>query len=230
MYKILPKPVLFAAIAWVVLGLIAVLPHANQLLSLDIKVTSAPYYAWIIFSTIVFKPVWRFFWKRISWLNNYFPDLNGQWDVELHSNWPRQEQVMHAANKIGDKFDIKQASDSELAPLLPIKLRAEINQNWWSIQMTLRNPAKNTPIDGSDSVLIEPRAADGLVAPMILYIYKQINSTDNVSDDSEFYGAAKLSYDKSLDKLDGVFWTARMWRRAMNTAGTITFTRSNSDV
>lgn len=226
MYRILSKKVLFAAFAWLVIGLLWVANAAENLVNQEVKVTAIPAVAWILLNAILWNPVWRFLWKTFPALNDWvFPDLNGTWDVELCSNWPRQEQLLYAAASTENAIDMRHCGESELAKLTPITLRAEVTQTWWSFEMVMYNPAGDTPIDRSNTISVDPIRKRGLLPPGICYFYKQTNATDNVSDDAEFYGAARLSYDPKTDQLKGLTWTARMWRRAMNTAGTITFNR-----
>jgi len=175
---------------------------------------------------LLLNPIWRFFWKVIPPLRRWFPDLNGSWDVKLESNWARHKQVIAAAKSEIPAIDIQTCPEEELAPLTPISLRAEIRQTWWSFEMRLTNPRTDSPLKRSDVIILEPFAGKGLRPPTVCYFYKQENATDNVSDDNEFFGAARLTYDADCDRLEGVAWTARMWRRAMNTAAAISFTRA----
>ena len=174
---------------------------------------------------MTWSPIWRGVWRRVPALREWFPDLNGEWDVELCSNWPRQLQLIEMAN--GRKgFDIRTCDEKQLAELPAIKLKAQIRQTWWSIEMTMQNPTMDTPIEGSETIAVEPFPAKGLQPATICYFYKQRNQTSNVADDTEFYGAARLTYNLKADTLSGLTWTSRMWPRAMNTAGPITFRRA----
>lgn len=227
MYRILSKKVIFVAFAWLMLGLLWLAHVYEQIANQGISATAIPAAAWILLNAILWNPIWRFLWKTFPKLNEWvFPDLNGTWEVELCSNWPRQEQLLDAAASNQLQIDMRHCPDADLAKLTPIVLRAEITQTWWSFEMVMYNPAGNTPIDKSNTISVDPIRKKGLLPPGICYFYKQTNATDNVSDDAEFYGAARLSYDFTTRRLTGLTWTARMWRRAMNTAGTITFTRA----
>lgn len=194
--------------------------------SRSLRSTAIPSLVWLLFCLLFLNPVWRHLWRKFPSLNKLiFPDLNGEWDVELCSNWPRHLQVLEAAQSDTTTFDIRKCDMSELADLSPMMLRAEIYQTWWKIEMRLFNPAANSPIERSDAINVDPLMRDGLRSAGISYFYKQQNRTDQLADDIEFYGAARLEYDAVSDSLQGLFWTARMWRRAMNTGGTIKFSR-----
>lgn len=229
MYRILPKKIFIAGIAWLVVGTMTLAPIVEDMIGFRLRSTSIPAVIWLLLCLILWNPIWRKIWQMLPSLNNWFPDLNGVWDVELRSNWPRQLQILNAASSASCSFDIRQAPEPDLAPMTPFQLRAEISQTWWSFEMRIFNPSANSPIKESNTISVEPIAKSGLRDPGICYFYKQENNTDSLSDDTEFYGAARLFYVSDKDRLEGLFWTARMWRRGMNTAGTIVFTRHKSD-
>ena len=224
MYRILPKQLVFVGFAWLVLGTLA-FANLVQTFGLGVKWSGVPALAWLVLNGLLWNPIWRWIWRKVPALNKWFPDLNGEWDVELCSNWARQVQVLDAAAGNGKAIDMRLCLETELAPLTPVKLRAEITQTWWSFEMAMWNPEGTTPIDRSDTISVDPIRRKGLRPAGICYFFKQRNVTGNVSDDNEFYGAARLTYDPKTDKLSGLTWTARMWQRAMNTGGPIVFTR-----
>lgn len=226
MYRMLPKKFIVFAIAWLVIGLCMVVISYGELLGVPIGLTSIPLMVWVMLHLLLLNPVWRWVWAKIPWLSvHFFPDLNGKWKVELHSNWPRQLQLLEAAQSKEKEFDMRNCGETELAELSTLELEADIRQSWWKIEMSLYNPVSVTPIRQSNTISIIPFAQNGLQKSGILYIFKQENMTDNVSDSNEFYGAARLEYDFGKDELSGLVWTARMWQRAMNTASKVTFKR-----
>lgn len=228
MYRILSKRMIFVAFGWLVVGLIALMNTVNQITAYEFKATAVPGVAWIALSLVIWNPIWRFVWRKVPRLNRWFPDLNGNWDVALESNWPRHQQLLEAAESPVRHFDIRHCPDDELAPLSKVQLKAVITQTWWVFEMRMFNPTGTSPIERSDTISVDPIGRMGQQQAGICYFYKQVNATDTVSDDTEFYGAARLFYDPDRDRLEGLFWTARMWRRAINTAGRVTMTRSQS--
>jgi hypothetical protein len=226
MYRIFPKKLVFFAFAWIVIGIYFLFDTLGGLTHLTLRISSIPAIGWLLLNALLFNPVWRFCWRKIPYLQKLvFPDLNGKWKVELYSNWPRQLQLLEAAQSNETVLDMRGCPESDLAELTPMILEAEISQTWWSIEMKLYNPKSDTPIDKSNTISVDPFPRNGLRDPGICYIYKQENTTGNVSDDSEFYGAARLEYDFEKGQLKGLVWTARMWQRAMNTASKAVFTR-----
>ncbi|WP_244424295.1 hypothetical protein [Methylobacterium sp. GXF4] len=216
---------MFLLFGWLLVGLLFLGRLLEHLVHFEIKLASIPGLAWIVLSAVLWNPIWRAIWRKYPFLNKWFPDLNGEWNVELHSNWSRQEQLLLAANAQDASFDMRHVPEGQLEDLSVVKSKAEIKQTWWSLEMSFENPNRDTPIERSDTIVIEPIPGIKLQPPAICYFYKQSSSTANVSDDVEFYGAARLIYDYRTDRLEGVFWTARMWQRAMNTAGKVVFTR-----
>ncbi|KQU89467.1 hypothetical protein ASD00_26800 [Ensifer sp. Root31] len=226
MYRILSKKALFVSFSWLVVGLLLLGQYLSRSFPLSPKYTAIPALAWIVLSTILWNPVWRQVWRWFPRLGRVvFPDLNGRWRVELCSNWPRQEQLLNAAMSKLDVIDMRHCAPERLAPLTPIILEAEITQTWWSFEMKMWNPQRDTPIKRSDTISVDPYVGTGLRPHGVCYFFKQTNETDIVSDDAEFYGAARLEYVTETDELEGLVWSARQWRRAMNTAGTVKFSR-----
>jgi hypothetical protein len=74
-----------------------------------------------------------------SFLRNWFPDLNGEYDVELHPNWPIQRMLEAAAG--GDRFDPR-AADTKLPGLAITNLRATVDVGFYNVHvdMWLENP------------------------------------------------------------------------------------------
>ena len=108
---------------------------------------------------------------------------------------------------------------------MQVGLKAEIEQSWWSIKITVTNPRQDTPIKESQTNIVILRKKSEGQPSSLCYFYDQTNDTDNQADDPEFSASACLSYDYKRDILEGTFWTERQWRRAMNTAGRLTLKR-----
>ena len=235
MYKIFPIKSLIYLISVVALTTYMGAELVKSAFEFEVRLFAIPGIIWIILLAMALNPIWRTLWKLsakvpfIPDLNDkVFPDLNGEWDMVLESNWSRQEQILAAARDGRRSFDIKTCNQDDLEPLLQIKLKAKIEQSWWSIKITAANPQQDTPIKESQTYIINPsKKADNRRASLC-YFYDQTNDTDNQADDPVFSASACISYDHKTGSLEGTFWTARQWRRAINTAGRIILTRSNS--
>ena len=232
MYKIFPAKSFAYLIALLAVGVFLAIELATDAFGIEVRILAIPGIVWVLLLGLTFNPVWRWVWARskaISWLpdlnDKVFPDLNGEWEMLLESNWSRQEQLLDAAGDRRKSFDPRTCGENELAPLKPMTLKAEIAQSWWSIKMTVTNPAADSPIKESNTFIVMPRKKTENAPPSLCYFYDQTNDTDNQADDPVFCAAACLAYELKSDLLEGTFWTARQWRRAINTAGKITLTR-----
>lgn len=232
MYRIFPAKSLAYLVALLAVGVFLGIELATDAFEIRIRTLAIPGIVWVVLLSLTFNPFWRWVWARskaISFLpdlnDKVFPDLNGEWEMVLESNWSRQEQLLNAAGDRREAFDPRTCNSDDLAPLKRMTLKAKIAQSWWSIKMTVTNPAANSPIKESSTYIVMPRKKTENRLPSLCYFYDQTNDTDNQADDVVFSAAACLTYELKKDTLEGTFWTARQWRRAINTAGKITLTR-----
>jgi hypothetical protein len=97
MYKIFPFATMLSATLWLmVLGL--------SLMDLFTQWTSLPpaaRYAVVavngLLLFVTWKPIWQRLWSFSTRFHSWFPDLNGNYDVELRVNWPIQSALLKAA-------------------------------------------------------------------------------------------------------------------------------------
>ncbi|MCW0197383.1 hypothetical protein [Sphingopyxis sp.] len=229
MYRIIPHKLLYTIIAWLILGVYLGINSIAQWLQAELRLSSAITLGWLLISALLINPVWRWVWRRVPALGRWiFPDLNGEWDVEIVSNHSIHRQLADAAARRTEKFDIDLCPDCDLAPLMAVHLKAEIVQTWFKFEIVLENPAGNTPIRRSEVVSVDPFRGDGLKRGGLYYFFEQENETAGQSDERYFYGAARVEYDPRSDILAGLFWTERMWHRGLNTAGKIRYRRANA--
>lgn len=229
MFKLLSPTFLAAPFAWLTIFVLAGVNAAAPFLA-SLGVT--PGLSWtvmivqLVIATIFVTPLWRLIWRLIPKLNDWFyPDLNGEWDVVGNSNWSRIELLLDAANRRAPGIDMRHVPESQLPPLHQTLMRAKISQSWLRMNILLWNPTGQGPIKESKTLLIEPfRGADGRHG--LGYIFEQENVTAVVSDDRTFKGAGWVVRDREdPNVLCGQMWSDRVWRRGMNTAAEIRFTR-----
>lgn len=181
----------------------------------------------VVVAIFFVTPTWRLFWKAFPKMNDWvFPDLNGEWDVEVSSNWPRIDRLLKSASGKESPIDFRVCDGAELPPLTPLKMRARITQTWGHIHIHLWNPNQDTPIKDSDTFLVEPIRGAENTRPAMSYMFSQRNETDVVSDDPMFHGAARLEIQPGHNVMEGTMWSNRMWRRGMNTAASLRFIRA----
>lgn len=229
MFKMLKPTFLIVPVAWLTLLLWTGFDAARPLLA---GIGLTPRLSWavlgvqIVVTLFFVTPLWRKAWKKWPVLGRLvYPDLNGDWDVELSTNWPRIDQILKAAKGDAPPIDMRTGPETDLPPLGTMNMRARIIQSWLSMKMELWNPRGEGPILESQTFMIMPfRGEDGRHG--MTYIYEQENATDVVSDDTKFRGAAWIVQDRDdPDLLCGRMWSDRMWRRGMNTAADLRFVR-----
>lgn len=231
MFKLLPPLFLVAPVAWltwaVLTGFEALSPTFNWL-------GLTPATSWTILAVqaviaaIFLTPLWRLVWRWTPLGRWFYPDLNGEWDVEVRTNWPRIDATLRAANGETGPVDVRLADEDTLPPLQSMTLRATIVQSWARMRIDVRNPSGDSPIKASKTVAVEPfRGEEGRHG--LIYVFEQESANTSVADDRIFYGAARIVVDQSgPDILCGSMWTDRMWRRGMNTAAEVRFVRRGS--
>lgn len=232
MYRIFPAKSFAYLVALLAVGVFLAIELVTDAFGIKVRTLAIPGIVWLLLVGLTFNPIWRWVWvrsKAISFLpdlnDKVFPDLNGEWEVLLESNWTRQEQLLDASGDRRKSFDPRTCDADDLAPLKSMTLKAEITQSWWTIKITVTNPAGDSPIKESNTYSVVPRKKTESEPATLCYFYDQVNDTDNQADDPVFNAAACLTYELKNDTLEGTFWTARQWRRAINTAGKITLTR-----
>lgn len=225
MYHVIPLRWWVLGTAWIAVSAFLLLDWSAPLVGPSSKAK----YVVLLINGLLFvatwKPVWRWFWTRVPALNKWFPDLNGEYDVELRHNWPIQERMLQAASG-GEPFDPR-SPDTMLPELGVTKLRASIDLTFTAVhvRMWTEKPTEvGSVIDESITLATSLlRACDGQPHRLV-YVYRQKNRRDRlkVTDDSTFDGAAVLNVPPGTrNELKGEYWTNRAWQKGLSTAGTI---------
>jgi hypothetical protein len=229
MFKMFPPTFFVVPVAWLTVLLLTGLNAATPILE---QFGISPQRSWVVFCTqailtaFFVTPAWRILWWMIPAFNRWvYPNLDGEWDVDVLSNWPRIDATLKAANGETAPIDMRNAGESALPPLGAFKMRARITQSWATMKVVLWNPTGQGPIKESQTLAVQPfRGEEGRHG--LVYVFEQENNQTVVSDDRKFFGAARLVVDLHNPKvLSGYMWTDRMWRRGMNTAAEIHLTR-----
>lgn len=145
---------------------------------------------------------------RHRWACSVFPDLDGEWEGELFSNWPRIAQ--------------RGETGAEPAELLGRQARVTIKARLLSVSMALDT---KDAYSNSKTVLAGVTRDDTSERCCLTYVYE--NRTPHPKQtDAEFHlGAAMLTLKKESggDVLEGPYWTNRNWTKGLNTAGMARF-------
>lgn len=234
MFKMFPPTFLIVPVAWLTLISLSIVNGVTPFLK-SWGVTPAT--SWIVLlvqatvTLLIVTPAWRTIWRIVPKLNDWvYPDLNGEWDVELLSNYSRIDAVLKAANRAAPKLDMRLAPDEDLPPLQAGLMRARITQSWLDIDMLMWNPTGKGPIRESKTLIAEPFRGKG-GRHGLTYVFEQENVQQEVSDDRQFRGAVWLVRNHAdLNVLSGQMWSDRVWRRGMNTAAELRFVRRTASV
>jgi hypothetical protein len=231
MYQIIPTRILALAAACVAITAFLLLDLVPSL-AVFTRARYAALFIEIALFIFTLKPVWRLLWKAVPALNRYFPDLNGEYDVELHHNWPIQQRMLEAAAGEGERFDPR--SPQTTKPALGItRIRASIDLSFYWIRLKMWSVSP----EEAGSVIEDSRTlSTSLIRPCdghphrIAYIYQQKNRRDRkaVTDDTVFEGAALINVEGGGETLRGEYWTNRAWQDGLSTAGQIVLTKRNA--
>lgn len=231
-FKLYSPKVWAAGVAWLAIMLYLLMENFRSLIdefTLRSSASLAVAALQLIVTLLIATPAWRILWRVCPKLNDWlFPDLNGEWEVTGETNWPRINALLEAANAERSPVDMRSGDESTLPPLGKFTMKARIKQSLSRIHVELWNPHGNSPIKNSRTLLVDP-FFDENGRFGIAYIFEQENSTDVISDDSKFLGAARIVRDRDTNnRLVGSMWSDRVWRRGMNTAANLTFTRKQT--
>ena len=171
---------------------------------------------------LTFRPVFRVGYRLIFADRWWFPMIDGEWEGELRSNWPRVRALMLAAKGDTPPFDA-------LADELPgggeqvTELEATITCSLFEVLMEIRIPGTERT---SRTVFVRPQWCKP-AAPQIAYVYDQVDhGAVAVTDAPRHRGAAVLEFDRKTGELRGEYWTNRQSPKGLNTAGSVIFRRA----
>jgi hypothetical protein len=225
MYQILPFRVLVLMAVWLAISTAMLLGRGESLPAL---LYHAILGSDLVLLLMTWKPVFIRIWRLLR-LNAWFPDLNGEYDVEIHHNWPIQERLLAAA-KGGPRFDPFERG-AALPEFGTAHLWAVIDAGFYTvnIRMMADDPSRPGSVIENSRTLVTAlkRRCDGQPHRLI-YVYEQKNRPDRheITDESVFRGAAIIGLESSQEnEFTGEYWTNRAWRFGVSTAGVITFRR-----
>ena len=213
MYKVLSK----SALTYLILGLVGVSFLVNWVffqpdtLKLWWRVLSTlpatfALLTWALGST----STWRLIWKKFPALNRWiFPDLNGEWETLMVSNFSQMAKY-HP--------DFRKLKKEKINNKIPGKFR--ISQSWFSINIRFDGDDKYS---NSDTVFVFPEKDKETNRYFLTYVYKNNTPDNRPTDEQMYFGSARLEIDDkaSFNEMSGHYWTNRNWKRGLNTAGSI---------
>jgi len=155
---------------------------------------------------------WRLIWYIIKPLNWWiFPDLNGDWETINYSNIKKHAEF---------RPELKQKKlNSKIAG------RVTIRQNLFGISMTFHSKNGYT---SSDTIFVKLERTSESQRFRLVYVFEGETAEAVDTDEQRHFGAGRIEikWIEKLIQIEGVYWTNRNWRNALNTAGTIVMKRS----
>lgn len=152
-----------------------------------------------------------------------FPLLDGVWDAEIRSNFPKIFKTYEAAKSRGPRFDaVNDMLSPQEAAAGVIQATVTIRSSLISLSIKVE-PLGSTRISRSRFALPLWRKPD---LPEISYVYEQIDTGPiGPLDSRRHFGAGVVTYDEDSGVIAGDYWTQRRDDLGFNTAGTIRMTR-----
>lgn len=175
-------------------------------------------------TTVYWRPVWRCLWSLPAigpfLSKKVFPDLNGEWEFEMSSNWPIIEAMRNASSAGTHTFDVLSPL-TDLPALQKSNLPVLIEQNWREVKVTVK-PTGQSVLQVSKTLSVDLLAANELDGKRLAWTFKQTNKQPRAHSDVEsFLGSALLEVSDDGRTLEGHYWNNRSWDRGLNPAGTI---------
>lgn len=139
-------------------------------------------------------------------LREMLPALDGRWEGELRSNWPRTQQG--GASEPADLL-VRRATMIIKARLLSVSIVLDTEDGYSTSRAVLVGVARDTASDRC----------------RLAYVYENTTPNQDQTDESSHLGAAMLTLDERGREviLEGRYWTNRNWSRGLNTAGIARF-------
>jgi hypothetical protein len=181
----------------------------------------------LIFAGVFYPPARKWLWG-LPWLggalrNQVFEDLDGEWSVEIESNWPTISALLKASSDAATKpFDPVKFPETIPEPAIS-KFEATIAMGWEKAEVTF-HPNAQTPLRQSRTIVFELIRKCADYPARVFWGFRQFNTGVESTDEDNFLGAAMLDV-LSADELRGVYWNNRSWRKGLNAAGRITMRR-----
>lgn len=177
-----------------------------------------------LFLLFSFKAVWTKIWS-FSWIGGLlsktiYPDLNGEWEFTIKTNWPILNELQ-STTEIGNANKLKNSSREQPTKLQEKKFRADIDQSWLSTKVKFKKH-NHSELNNSRTISAELLKGNDGDEKRIAWIFEQENKLPSADTDVQgFLGSALLTLGSDYKTMEGLYWTNRNWERGLNTAGLI---------
>ena len=192
------------------------------------KVASGVVTAVILMGSIPF--VFRFcWWVYEKIVSDAYPNISGAWVGTVESNYPIRQAIREAAISTAKTLDPIDPSQINPIPLQPFHAKLTIKASLLKINIIMEVEGLSDKSE-SFSIAASPQVAKNGEAHRLAYIYKSAHHNKAADDEASHTGAAEVTLRRGVNgklEMAGLYWTARNWRRAGNTAGILKFVRQS---
>lgn len=145
-----------------------------------------------------------------------FPNIDGEYEVEISSNWSVIEALAENPN-----LDLSPDDD---VPLVKKMGKARIVARLTRIDLSL---TMDDSYLKSETVTCSVRREMGERRPVLFYIYESLVLAPKYTDSQRHLGAGRVAIplERRPTCLEGNYWTDRNWHQELNTAGQIRLRR-----
>lgn len=149
---------------------------------------------------------------RLPFVRKLLPPIDGEWNMKLQSNWGIMQKWLGQGD--GTELYVVQGK---------VKIKARL----FSVKMEF---ASDIPYSESKTISVSVRPSDQAGILELNYMYINYTQVPVATDTNMHTGAARVFVKESSDGfvMYGTYFTDRKWTEGLNTAGQVTFTRSNA--
>ncbi|SEB58998.1 hypothetical protein FIV41_26395 [Pseudomonas marginalis] len=149
---------------------------------------------------------------RLPFVRKLLPPIDGEWNMKLQSNWGIMQKWLGQ----GDGTE-----------LYVVQGKVRIKARLFSVKMEFTS---DIPYSESKTISVSVRPSDQVGILELNYMYINYTQVPVATDTNVHTGAARVFVKESGDDfvMDGTYFTDRKWTEGLNTAGQVTFTRSNA--
>jgi hypothetical protein len=218
MYQVLGVPTLLRfygmLVALLAFGLASNLwGFAPQLADLHLNLISATVLAATGFVALIGGTGFFAVLCRCAGLWRIFPDIGGEYSVEISSNWNliQDRTLSDTEDSVARAPFVKTGTLSIKADLFRVQLALKMDDGYLT----------------SDTVACSMVPSGGGGRPSLYYVFRSEVAAPAQTDSNTHFGAARIPIPvgKMPAILEGDYWTNRNWHRGLNTAGRIRLTR-----
>ncbi|WP_448693985.1 hypothetical protein [Pseudomonas rhizophila] len=149
---------------------------------------------------------------RLPFVRKLLPPIDGEWNMKLQSNWGIMQKWLGQ----GDGTE-----------LYVVQGKVRIKARLFSVKMEFTS---DIPYSESKTISVSVRPSDQVGILELNYMYINYTQVPVATDTNVHTGAARVFVKESGGDfvMDGTYFTDRKWTEGLNTAGQVTFTRSNA--